>query len=79
MGATTTQEPTAIAIPAGTLVRMYISADMTDNASEHQAKAGDHFDAIAASDVVVNGVIVVRKNSVGGGTIVNVRNRDKEG
>ena len=53
-------EPSAITVPAGTPVRMYVGGD---DGSGSRVAPGDTFRARAASDVCVDGLIVVRKDS----------------
>ena len=59
---------TSVLVPGGTAVPVHVVGEV----SSGKLKSGDTFAVAAASDVVVNGFIVVRKGSLGQGTIGEV-------
>lgn len=55
-----------ITVPAGTNLPISLTASIVSN----KANTGDAFTFVADDDVVINGVIVVRKHALGNGTVV---------
>lgn len=52
-------------VPAGTHLSLSVTAPLASNV----AKAGDAFAYVIDDDLIVNGVVVVRKGATGGGTV----------
>ena len=63
-----TIQTTSILVPGGTSVPMHVVGEV----SSAKLKPGDTFAVAAASDVVVNGFVVIRKGALGQGTIGEV-------